>query len=96
MKKLIIGLVVAAFLGYKSMTIFVMPPIEPVSKGATYIMWKDKDLGFLASPDSVCAKETRTPKMICRGAIMGKYADERGVIVKLPYLQPLHWLSSGN
>lgn len=98
MKKLIIGFVMAGvlFLTYKSTTIFILPPMEPVSKGATIVMWKDSNLGFLASPDSICVKQFNTNSLVCRGGVMTIYANKDDVLLKLPYMQPLHWLSTFN
>lgn len=94
MKKVIIALAVFVFLAYKSVTIFVMPPVEPLTKGATLVMKKNRDLGFLVSPDSVCSKQHLTSNAVCRGAVMARYSKEKeNILFQLPYMQPLHWLS---
>jgi hypothetical protein len=97
-KKLFLGAILAGvcFFIYKSMTIFVLPPMEPIYQGATIVMWKDSNLGFLASPDSVCQKQLATNSLVCRGGVMAIYSDREDVLFTLPYLQPLHWLSSVN
>lgn len=74
-------------------TIFIMPPTAPVTEGATRIMWKNEQLGFLATPTSIC-KDKPVNQTLCQGGVMAYYRDNDDNIMTLPYFQPLHWLAS--
>lgn len=92
---LLLALVAFSLFAYFKLSFLVLPPVEPVSKGKTLVMWQDDKLGLLASPDSLCMTSSGSVNTVCRGTVILSYSQsDENVITELPYIQILQVLST--
>ncbi len=99
MKKALLGFIIAAcliafFLMYTQLTIFVIQPIGAVPDGRTLIIRRTGKLKFIDSADGLCAREFGRVNLVCRGVALGMIAKNETVLLSLPYSQTLYRIST--
>jgi len=73
--------------------ILVVQPIGALPDGATIILYGPRALAFVDSPDAFCMRHQGEVTLLCRGVTLGAIGKNATVLVRLPYIQPLYWLT---
>ena len=63
-------------------------------KGKTVVMLRLNKTNFIDSADAMCARETKSVNLLCRGMMMGAVLNKATILVKLPYSEALYNIST--
>lgn len=99
-KTLTLGLVGALFatslFAYTQFSIFVIQPIGAIPEGRVLIIKKSDKIKFVDSADAYCARNQGYVNLLCRMTVLSKVSNSNAVVAKLPYIESLYLLSTGN
>ncbi len=73
--------------------ILVIQPIGAIPDGATIILHGSRGLAFVDSPDAFCMRHNGGVTLLCRGAVLGAVGKDATILIRLPYIGPLYWLT---
>jgi hypothetical protein len=77
------------------LTFFVVQPIGALPEGRTLLIWRLNTMRFIDSADAWCERQMGSVKLLCRGVVLGKVAEQDGIIARLPYSETLYLISTG-
>ncbi|MCC6920139.1 MAG: hypothetical protein IT548_13125 [Alphaproteobacteria bacterium] len=87
---LFVSLVAAWAIGVR---VFVIQPIGAIPDGATLVIYGAPGLDFIDSADAFCDRKQGGVSLLCRGVVIGGVAKNSTVLVRLPYMSGLYWLT---
>ena len=88
-----IAAVMATFV-YMQFTIFVIPPMAPLTEGKTLIIAHIDQTQFIDSPEAMCVRRHDQTNLVCRAMMLGLVTKDAKVYLRLPYIRLLDKIST--
>jgi hypothetical protein len=91
---IIISSVILLIVFCSQITFFVIQPIGAIPEGKTLVILRMNKTNFIDSADAMCDREMGGVSLLCRGMMMAAVAKKSTILVRLPYSETLHNIST--
>ena len=95
--KWLLAIVLTGALGIAAaqfVTVFIIQPIGAVPEGRTIVITRLNTMHFIDSADAWCERQAGGVNLLCRAAVMAQVAKQSTILVRLPYSETLHKIST--